>query len=69
MHGSNVVYSDAPEQFFILFKALNSEWGLPFRDVIPDDMTVPFFTTTDPTDGFSLVWPKFFSANLKARSR
>ena len=69
VQGSKVVYSDAPEQFFTLFKALNSEWGLPFKDVTPDDITVLFLTTTDPTEGFNLVLPKFISANLKARSR
>ena len=55
MHGSKVVYKDAPEQFFKLFKALNSECGLPCFDVAPDDITEPFLTITVPTDGFNFV--------------
>ena len=66
VHGSNVVYKEAPEQFFNLFKALNSEWGLPLYEVTADDIISPFWTTTEPTDGFSLVLPKFFSAKWKA---
>jgi len=62
VQGSRVVYKEAPEQFFKLFKALYSEWGLPFFDVVPEEITEPFFTTTHPTDGFSPVWPIFFSA-------
>ena len=69
MHGSNVVYKVAPEQFFKLFRALNSESGLPLKDVAPDDITAPFFTITVPTEGFNLVWPKFASAIWNARSR
>ena len=33
--GSKVVYKVAPEQFFNLLKALNSECGLPFFEVTP----------------------------------
>ena len=45
-NGSKVVYNDAPEQFFKLCNALNSECGLPLKDVTPDDITAPFFTIT-----------------------
>ena len=55
MHGSRVVYKDAPEEFFKLFNALNSECGLPWNDVTPDDITVPLLTITVPTEGFNLV--------------
>ena len=61
MQGSNVVYKDAPTQFFKLFKALNSECGLPFIEVTPEEITEPFFTTTQPTEGLVPVWPIFFS--------
>ena len=69
MHGSKVVYNAAPEQFFKFFRALNSEWGLPFNDVTPDDITDLFLTITVPTEGFNLVWPKFLSAKWNARSK
>ena len=44
MQGSKVVYNDAPEQFLILFKALNSECGRPLIDVTPVEITESFFT-------------------------
>ena len=47
MHGSKVVYNDAPEQFLILFKALNSECGRPLIDVTPVEITESFFTKMD----------------------
>ena len=68
VHGSNVVYKDAPEKFVVLFNALYSECGLPWNDVTPVDKTAPFFTITVPTEGFNLVLPKFF-AKWKARSK
>ena len=46
---SRVVYKDAPAQSFKLFKALNSEWGLPLFEVTAEDITDPFLTTTVPT--------------------
>ena len=50
-----------------LFKALNSACGRPFTDVIPELITELFLTTTHPTEGFFLVFPKLYSAILKAR--
>ena len=52
VQGSRVVYKDAPAQFFKLFKALYSECGLPLFEVTPEEIIEPFFTTTQPTDGF-----------------
>ena len=42
VHGSKVVYKDAPVQLFRFFKALNSACGLPFNEVTPEEMTVLF---------------------------
>ena len=58
-----------PEQFFKFFSALNSEWGLPCNDVTPVGYYSFIFTITVPTEGFNLVWPKFFSAKWNARSK
>ncbi len=56
----------APLKFNFFFKALNSACGLPFKEVKPELMTDPFFTTIHPTEGFLLVLPKFISAKLNA---
>ena len=69
VQGSNVVYNDAPEQFFNFLSALNSACGLPFCEVTPEEITASFLTTIEPTAGFKPVLPKFFSACWKARSR
>ena len=66
MHGSKDVYKVDPAISLILFKALNSACGLPLIDVTPDEITELFLTTTEPTDGFSPVFPIFCSANWKA---
>ena len=61
VQGSKVVYNEAPLQSFKFFNALNSECGLPLIEVAAEDITVPFLTTTVPTEGFNLVRPRFFS--------
>ena len=60
VQGSIVTYISELTKFFLLIKALNSACGLPFLEVTPDDITEPSFTTTQPTDGFKLVFPKLF---------
>ena len=51
------MYKLAPVQFFILDNALNSAWGLPLYEVIPDEITLLSFTTIAPTEGFKPVFP------------
>ena len=67
VQGSNVTYILQFLKLIFLFSALNSAWGLPLKDVVPELITELFFTITHPTDGFLLVLPKFFSAKLNAR--
>ena len=67
MQGSKDVYRVAPAIFLTLFNALNSACGLPLIEVAPDEITVLFLTTIEPTDGFWPVRPRFFSAIWKAR--
>ena len=47
---------------FIFLKALCSECGLPFIEVEPVDIILPFFSTTQPTEGFVFVEPKLILA-------
>ena len=67
MHGSKVVYRVDPAVLLTLFNALNSACGLPLIDVTPDEITVSFLTTIEPTVGFCPVFPRFLSAIWKAR--
>ena len=57
VHGSNVVYK-APFNFYsilsIIFRMRSSIF-----EVTPEEITVPFLTITQPTDGFVPVWPTF----------
>ena len=52
-----------------MFNALNSACGLPFNDVWPDEITAPSLSTTQPTEGFFFVDPKFVFASSKARDK
>ena len=56
-HGSIVIYMFELLKFIFFDKALNSACGLPPGEVLPDDITVPFFSTTQPTEGLVLVVP------------
>ena len=64
MHGSMDTYKSEPFKFWLDFKALYSAWGLPFNDVTPDERTELSLTTTQPTDGLSLVFPRLILAKF-----
>ena len=53
--------------FFLNLKALYSACGLPPIDVYPEEITELFLTKTQPTAGFSFVFPKLIFAFSKAR--
>ena len=50
-----------------MFKALYSAWGLPLKDVNPDEITASFFSTIHPTEGLLLVEPRLFFACSNAK--
>ena len=54
-----VMYIVEPEKVLFFFRALISACGLPFIEVVPEEIIESFFTTIQPTEGFSLVEPKF----------
>ena len=46
-----------------------SACGLPFKEVLPEDIMNPSFSITQPTDGFVPVEPKFILACSNARDK
>ena len=69
LQGSRVTYNAQSLKFFFKLSALCSACGLPFIEVEPVDIILPFFSTTQPTEGFVFVEPKLILACWNANSR